>query len=180
MECRKILYTYFSLQVIFLHRRLNNLSSICHNSLFYIQILFAHTRWVQIYSILQHQCLTPGSGDGSGSIINIHLVHRVPLLTQTSCKNTNSTQGIVLWTDLPEIEPTTESSVLERNTNSQYNEQLYSWKQKSHPLVYLQWFENKTWLLLPRRPKNLLNSSNSEAVWSYLLNSSKVQMGCNL
>lgn len=34
MECRKILYTSFSLQEMFLHRRLNNLSSICHNRSF--------------------------------------------------------------------------------------------------------------------------------------------------
>lgn len=34
MECRKILYTSFSLQEMFLHRQLNNLSSICHNGSF--------------------------------------------------------------------------------------------------------------------------------------------------
>lgn len=43
VECRKILYTYFSLKEMFLHRRLNNLSSICHNGSFlYTVTICAH------------------------------------------------------------------------------------------------------------------------------------------
>lgn len=49
VEFRKILYTYFSLQEMFLHRQSNNLSSICHNRFFSMYKDCLHALFVYKY-----------------------------------------------------------------------------------------------------------------------------------
>lgn len=53
----------------------------------------------------------------------------------TECLPT-ATQGPALWTDLPETEPTTKSSIWARNTNSWSSEQLYSLNTHTHAMFF--------------------------------------------
>ena len=109
---------------MFLHRRLNNLSSICHNRSFLCTKTICTQFCVQMYSILRHPSLMPGSGDGSGCIRHTQLEHNAPM--HTDCLHECQLHtGVDLKTDSPGTEPTAKSSIWGRKTNSWSSEQLY-------------------------------------------------------
>lgn len=110
---RKILYTYFSLQVIFLQRQLNNLSLICHKS-FYVQILFAHTmhKYILVYSI-SLWCLGRKMAE---AVLQTDTLNVRCLQAQTPLWTPVPHRASLSWADLSETEPTTKPSILGRNT----------------------------------------------------------------
>lgn len=159
MECRKILYTYFSLKEMFLHRRLNNLSSICHNGSFlYTVTICAHYSCTnKFYSTAS--VFDAWSWEGSRNI-NTQLHQRKPPCSGTEFLDKHPCHGL----------PPSHGIGKRIFSGVKKHRFLVQWTASSFKklcfFIYLQWFEDKTQFLLPSWPLTSKPKATRGTVWS--------------